>query len=100
MIRMTNGQTYGIGYDYESVMHYSPNQCGYYVKGTKWIWSQYWNKYILVNTREYRPSMRFPANVDPRTVGLQNKLTNKDIQHLKKIHCPSEHKFNSVAFDI
>ena len=69
---MDGGLVYGISYDYESVMHYSQWQCAYKENGY------------------YHPSMTFPAGVDPDKVGQRTKLSAKDLEHIKRVHCPSK----------
>lgn len=68
MRKQTTSLTLGIGYDYYSVMHYSRWQC-----------ARSW----------YQPSMSFPRGINPNSVGQRARLSAKDIQHIKKIHCPS-----------
>jgi hypothetical protein len=68
MYKQSSASTFGIPYDYGSVMHYSRWQCA----------SSY-----------NSPSMSFPSSVNPDSVGQRARLSDKDVQHIKKIHCPS-----------
>ena len=76
MVKLSNYRTLRIGYDYDSVMHYSTTQCS---------WYSYWK-------RSYQPSMtftnKFNGNADD--VGQRAKLSDKDIQHINAMFCASE----------
>ena len=77
MAKNSNFKNLGIAYDYYSIMHYSQWQCSY--------------KYTSfgIYTATY-PSMTFPkAFTRVNDVGQRLILSDKDIQHIKAIHCPS-----------
>ena len=76
MVKLNDYNTLRVGYDYDSVMHYSTRQCS---------WYSYW-------TLSYQPSMtftkKFKGNADD--VGQRAKLSVKDIQHINAAYCTSE----------
>ena len=66
--------TYGIPYDYYSLMHYSPWQCARSLS---------------------QPSMSFPSGVVVSRVGQRVRLSLRDMQHINQRHCPSnEHRYS------
>ena len=76
MAKLNDYNTLRVGYDYDSVMHYSTKQCS---------WYSYWKL-------SYQPSMtftkKFKGNADD--VGQRAKLSDKDIQHINAMFCASE----------
>ena len=76
MTKLNDYKTLRIGYDYDSVMHYSTRQCS-------------WYSYLRLS---YQPSMtftkRFKGNAND--VGQRAKLSVKDIQHINAAYCASE----------
>ncbi|XP_019857156.1 PREDICTED: high choriolytic enzyme 1-like, partial [Amphimedon queenslandica] len=75
MAKNNNFRLYGIGYDFLSVMHYSQWQCAFYYA--------YQGQQLLV------PSMIFKYKGKADDVGQRLILSDKDIQHIKAVHCPS-----------
>ena len=69
-------KTYSIAYDFMSIMHYSQWQCAFY--------HSYQGQQLRV------PSMVFRGyNGRDDDVGQRLILSDKDIEHITKIHCPS-----------
>ena len=62
-------ETKGIAYDYYSIMHYSPAQCA---------------------TPTHLSFSIKKKNIHFHNVGQRKLLTDKDIQHIKAIHCSSK----------
>ena len=62
-------ETKGIGYDYYSVMHYSRAQCA---------------------TSTHLSFSIKKSNILLHKIGQRKLLTDKDIQHIKAIHCSSK----------
>ncbi|XP_019857173.1 PREDICTED: zinc metalloproteinase dpy-31-like [Amphimedon queenslandica] len=68
-------RTFNQPYDYYSIMHYSPKQCQYY----------------SYTSLAYQDSMTFTSQLKGSSsdVGQRGSLSPGDIQHIKRVYCPS-----------
>ena len=51
----------------------------------------HYSRWQCTKSKPSKPTMSFPKSVNPNSVGQRSRLSNKDIQHIKVIHCRSKH---------
>ena len=54
----------------------------------------HYSRWQCAKRRPGRPTMSFPKKINPNSVGQGFRLSVKDIQHIKVIHCPSKFIIN------